>query len=366
MRPFAAALVPIALAALAAAVPARAQTFEDRVAELVNQERWDNGQLPPLKRCALLDSSSETHSSDMAERDFFAHCDLDTGSMPWDRMTDAGYTGWSYAAENIAAGYSTPEAVMAAWMGSSGHRANILSTDVREIGIGYVLQDTDQADVRLDSNGDCTADGTGGPYFHYWTQNFGRRNSVYPVVIEREAYETTTRNVALYLYGSGWAQDMRFRNEDGAWSDWEPFAADKAWTLSAQNGVKTVWAEIRNGSTVYDASDEIVLNAPVTAVPPGDEMRLPRLVLHPASPNPFRSATRLAYDLPRSGPVRITVFDVSGRRVAALLDAVQTEGRHEATWNGRNASGVRCRSGVYLIVVRAGGETQGAKVLLGR
>ena len=93
--------------------------FVEQVAELVNQERWDNGQLPPLKLNALLNDAAGTHSTNMAERDFFAHCDLDNGDLPWDRMRDAGYN-WSSAAENIAAGYSTPASVMAAWMQSSG------------------------------------------------------------------------------------------------------------------------------------------------------------------------------------------------------------------------------------------------------
>src|SRR5262245_9042113 len=93
-----------------------APTFEDQVMEQVNVERWNNGNLPPLKRNAALDLSSETHSDNMASRNFFAHCDPDNSSLPWDRMTTAGYTGWNSAGENIAAGYSSPAAVMAGWM----------------------------------------------------------------------------------------------------------------------------------------------------------------------------------------------------------------------------------------------------------
>ncbi len=59
----------------------------------------------------------------MAQRDFFMHCYPDTHTLPWDRMTTAGYTGRAAAAENLAAGYTTPEAVMASWMTSPyGHR----------------------------------------------------------------------------------------------------------------------------------------------------------------------------------------------------------------------------------------------------
>ena len=166
----------------------------------------------------------------MAARDFHAHCDPDTKTLPWDRIHAAGYM-YNSAGENIAAGYTTPSAVMTAWMGSSGHRANILSTTFREIGVGYVYQSGDASNVRLDANGDCTPDSYNGPYGHYWTQNFGRRNFVYPVVINREAYESTSRDVSLYIYGDGFAVDMRIRNDAGTWTDWMPYATNTSWTL---------------------------------------------------------------------------------------------------------------------------------------
>ncbi len=236
--------------------------FVQEVVELVNQVRWDynNGHLPPLKQVDLLHNSAGTHSVNMATRDFFSHCDLDTGTRPGDRMTAAGYF-WNAAGENIAAGYPTPTDVMNAWMGSSGHRANILSTTFRELGVGYDYQGSDTATVRLDPDGDCTADTFNqGPFFHYWTQNFGQRSSVYPVVINREAAETTTTAVNLYVYGPAGADEMCFSNDGTNWSAWEPYVADKAWTLSPGNGTKTVYARVRDGATVYEASDTIVLN----------------------------------------------------------------------------------------------------------
>lgn len=238
-------------------------TFEQRVVELVNLRRLENGNLPPLKRDVRLDESSELHSSNMAGRNFFAHCDPDTKTLPWDRMVDAGYF-WSSAGENIAAGYSTPEEVMAGWMGSAGHRANILSTGFRELGVGYVLQSGDSGGVRFDQNGDCNADSSGGPFFRYWTQNFGSRFNVYPVVIEREAHETDQRTVDLYLYGAGWAQEMRFSNDHSTWSSWQSFSSTRQWNLSSGNGTKTVWAQIRNGSTVREASDTILFSGACT------------------------------------------------------------------------------------------------------
>ncbi len=129
-------------------------TFEERVLELVNQERAFNG-LDPLELHPLLAETAEGHSESMALQDFFSHTGLD-GSSPSDRALANGYEGG--VGENIAAGYWTPEAVMDAWMSSSGHRANILNADYKSIGIGYYYLAEDTGNTN---------------YNHYWTQVFG-------------------------------------------------------------------------------------------------------------------------------------------------------------------------------------------------
>lgn len=129
--------------------------FIDRVVELTNKERAKYG-LQPVKLNLVLNQVALHHSQDMAMQDFFDHVALD-GSEPWDRMTRAGYQ-YSVAAENIAAGFLTPETVVQAWMESPGHRSNILAPDVEEIGIGYYYLPSDRGSVN---------------YKHYWTQVFG-------------------------------------------------------------------------------------------------------------------------------------------------------------------------------------------------
>ena len=250
------ALAVLALATLA--FDAAAQSFEQQVVELVNLERWDNGRLPPLKHEPLLDASSEAHSQAMAQRHFVAHCDLDTRSTFTSRMSAAGYA-WISAAENIAWGYSTPAAVVAGWMGSAGHRANLLGNR-RELGVGYAHDAQDAAGVRLDQNGDCTADGASGAWFHYWTQNFGTRSGVDPVVIEREAHSTDACDVHVHVYNSIGAAEMRFSNDGVSWSAWVPYVADASWRLAGASGAAaSVHVEIRAGGNVRRASDSIVL-----------------------------------------------------------------------------------------------------------
>lgn len=357
--------VPIAVLILSVSLGwvtgAAAQTYEEQVVEIVNQERWDNGQLPPLKGVTVLHDCAGNHSNDMGEQDFFGHCNPHTGTGPFDRMTAAGYD-WNAAGENVAAGYSTPSSVMNGWMNSSGHRANILGSDFREIGVGYYYQGGDQSGLDL-IDGYCNAYDQSGPFYNYWTQNFGRRSGVFPVIVNREAYSTGEREVALYVYGSGWAVEMRFQNEDGPWSPWEPYTADKTWTLSAGDGAKTVRAEIRNGSgTVKSAEDTIELSgSAVTAVIDGVAP-----VLQPAFPNPFRHSTTLRFSLDAAAPVRVEVVDVTGRRVATLQDGDLSAGIHESVWDGRDAAGRPAAGGVYFLRMRAGSVERVLKVVLKR
>jgi uncharacterized protein YkwD len=138
--------------------------FVTEVMSLTNQERANVG-CPAITLNSKLLNAAQGHSQDMAVSNFFNHTNLQ-GQGPGQRISVAGYLASTWA-ENIAAGYGTPSAVMSAWMSSSGHRANILNCGLREIGVGYHFQSTDQANVLL-PNGTF-----GGPYYTYWTQVFG-------------------------------------------------------------------------------------------------------------------------------------------------------------------------------------------------
>ncbi len=229
-------------------------SYKQRVVELVNQARQEQG-LPPLRQADELAAAAAYHSQDMAVDDYFDHDSYNrvNGQLVFERYwyerIGSYYSGWTSLGENIAVGYTTPESVMAGWMGSDAHRRNILSTTFREIGVGYYA---------------------GGSWGHYWTQDFGTRQGVYPLIINGEAYSTTRRVVQLYIYGEGWATQMRFSDDGTTWTDWEPFTAQKTWTLPAGNGEKQVWVQIRNGDTTYTSYDTIVLEEapPILSVTP--------------------------------------------------------------------------------------------------
>ena len=117
--------------------------FINEVVDLINVERTE-ANLDPLEIDRQLSEAAQAHTESMANDDFFSHYGID-GSSPFDRISDTGYQ-YSTAAENIAAGYQTPEAVVEAWMGSAGHRANILNSDLTEIGVGYEYLADDTGD----------------------------------------------------------------------------------------------------------------------------------------------------------------------------------------------------------------------------
>jgi len=72
-----------------------------------------------------------------------------------------------------------------------------------------------------------------------------------------------------------------------------------------------------------------------------------RLALYPNVPNPFNPSTRLDFEVPQAGGVELAVYDVRGRWLVTLQRGVLAAGRHQATWDGRTASGARAPSGVY-------------------
>ena len=121
---------------------------EQQVFNLTNQERAALN-IPLLKADNRLTQAARNHSQDMAINDFFSHTGSN-GSSGGQRMSNQGYD-WNTWGENIAAGYTSAQSVMNAWMNSSGHRANILRNSFCDLGVGVISN----------TNGRL-----------YWTQNF--------------------------------------------------------------------------------------------------------------------------------------------------------------------------------------------------
>jgi uncharacterized protein YkwD len=108
---------------------------------LINRKRAENGE-SPLVSSPELEQAAEGHCEELIADDYFAHVSP-SGETPVDRIRDTGYipgpsVGYVIG-ENLAWGtyqLSTPQAIVAAWIASPGHLANILESQYRETGIG--------------------------------------------------------------------------------------------------------------------------------------------------------------------------------------------------------------------------------------
>lgn len=112
-----------------------ANSFEQEVLQLVNAHRARHGVGPLAMDPALL-AAAQQHASDMAGRGYFSHSSQN-GRSPFDRMRANG-AAFSAAAENIAAGQSSPQEVVQSWINSGGHNANMLNGTYNRTGVGYV------------------------------------------------------------------------------------------------------------------------------------------------------------------------------------------------------------------------------------
>jgi uncharacterized protein YkwD len=130
-----------------------------RVVDLVNVARATSRKCgktrhaaaPPLRESESLGDAAAGHARNMARRKFFDHRGAD-GSQPKDRVIRAGYQP-RLTGENIALGPESAEEVVAGWLDSPGHCANIMDHRFRDIGVGLSV-------------------GRGRGKI-YWVQNFG-------------------------------------------------------------------------------------------------------------------------------------------------------------------------------------------------
>ena len=113
----------------------------------------------PLKLNSKLMAAAKTHANNMAEKDFFGHANKD-GSKFSKRVKKQGYK-YRMVAENIAAGQSSATQVAYDWLGSSGHRKNILNCKLKDTGVAVAYQSDDRPMM-----------GNNKPFFYYWVQVF--------------------------------------------------------------------------------------------------------------------------------------------------------------------------------------------------
>ncbi len=130
--------------------------------------------------------------------------------------------------------------------------------------------------------------------------------------------------------------------------------------VSIQVNGYQIWADsvlVPLGGTAY-------VNATLTDVG-NEDSNLPAVfAVYQNYPNPFNPSTTIAYDLPRSADVDVTIYNLLGQRVRTLVSQRQPAGTHHVTWEGNAADGQAASSGVYLYIVRTDNHVQSRKMLL--
>lgn len=107
----------------------------ERLLMLTNQKRQENGLTPLIVNNQLTQAAREK-AKHMLSHNYWAHNAPD-GTQPWYFIKNARYD-YTYAGENLARGFSKSEDIVAAWMASSSHRENMLSSNYNDVGFAFM------------------------------------------------------------------------------------------------------------------------------------------------------------------------------------------------------------------------------------
>lgn len=116
---------------IAGKIRAYADISTQELLNYTNQKRIESG-LQPLSNNSQLEQAASKKADDMFAKNYWAHNGPD-GTTPWVFIKQSGYS-YVYAGENLARGFSSANDVVNAWMASQDHRANILSSNFKDVG----------------------------------------------------------------------------------------------------------------------------------------------------------------------------------------------------------------------------------------
>jgi hypothetical protein len=120
------------------------------------------------------------------------------------------------------------------------------------------------------------------------------------------------------------------------------------------------WYRVRGHNTAWNWGDkgplqDIVVSATgiATPAPRTPDPLTPRTLLLAASPNPFSDRTLVNYALGRTGGVKLSVYDASGKLVRQLVGATQNPSNYSVLWDGRDQTGHKLANGIYVLRLEA-------------
>ncbi len=81
-------------------------------------------------------------------------------------------------------------------------------------------------------------------------------------------------------------------------------------------------------------------------------------------PNPFNPETKIVFDLPESGQVKLVIYNIKGQKVKILLDCYMSPGRSEMLWNSKDDNGKRVSSGIYMYQLKVNDKIEKVKKMM--
>lgn len=133
---------------------------------------------------------------------------------------------------------------------------------------------------------------------------------------------------------------------------------DRVATVSAPDpewkGLETIWFKACDPGGLCD-SNQASFTVFASDVDDEDSLqsRIISFRLNQNHPNPFNLTTSITYDLPTASKVKLTIYDLSGRRVKTLADGIQSAGHRIIDWDGTNEKSVTVASGIYFYRLEA-------------
>ena len=114
-----------------------------------------------------------------------------------------------------------------------------------------------------------------------------------------------------------------------------------------------------------NAGDPVVVPVTLLVGGTGVDDRIPEAaVLYGNFPNPFGPSTRVAFSIPTSSGVELSIYSVDGRLVRNIPESTFGEGRHTISWDGRDRDGRRLPAGVYFYRLQIGREDMRGKMVM--
>lgn len=81
-------------------------------------------------------------------------------------------------------------------------------------------------------------------------------------------------------------------------------------------------------------------------------------------PNPFNPSTFIEYEVPTTGPVRLVIYDITGRLVRTLVDRVCQSGTYRSNWDASDDQGRKVATGAYIYQIQYDKSWSSRKMLL--